>query len=96
MGCLKTAYRAEKQPVLKCVWKSADRSKTSVNWYDYGFRFYDPAIGRFTCLDPIADKFPWVSPYNYAENRPIDGIDLWGLQYVPYSMVDAANSMKSI
>ena len=41
---------------------------------------YDPQIGRFTCLDPLADKFNWVSPYNYAENEPVANIDLWGLQ----------------
>lgn len=33
-------------------------------------------------VDPIAADFPFVSPYNFAENRVIDGIDLWGLQYV--------------
>ncbi len=53
-----------------------------LDWYDYGFRFYDPVLGRFPNMDPIADQFNWVSPYNYAENRPIDGIDLWGLQYL--------------
>lgn len=41
---------------------------------------YDPALGRFTCLDPLAEDFHWVSPYNYAENSPIANIDLWGLQ----------------
>lgn len=51
-------------------------------WYDYGFRWYDPSIGRFTGVDPIADKFVHVSPYNYAENRVPNGIDLWGLQFV--------------
>jgi hypothetical protein len=40
-------------------------------------------VGRFPSLDPKADAFPFVSPYNYAENRPIDCIDLWGLQAVP-------------
>jgi len=31
-------------------------------------------------LDPIAEKFYWVTPYNYAENDPVGSIDLWGLQ----------------
>ena len=55
-----------------------------LDWYEYGFRMYDPTIGRFPSLDPKADEFAFVSPYNYAENRPIDGIDLWGLQYRCY------------
>ncbi len=33
-------------------------------------------------VDPLADQFAHVSPFNYAENRPIDGVDLWGLQWV--------------
>jgi hypothetical protein len=41
---------------------------------------YDPAIARFTGVDPIADQFAFVSPYNYAENRPVNAIDLHGLQ----------------
>jgi RHS repeat-associated protein len=47
---------------------------------DYGFRYYDPGIGRFTGVDPIADQYPHVTVYNYAENEPIGHIDLWGLQ----------------
>jgi RHS repeat-associated protein len=48
--------------------------------YDYGFRWYDPSIGRFTGVDPIADQFAFVSSYNYAENEPVNNRDLWGLQ----------------
>ncbi|MEL7146958.1 MAG: DUF6443 domain-containing protein, partial [Bacteroidota bacterium] len=51
-----------------------------MQWLDFGLRFYDPAVGRFICTDPIAEDFHWVSPYNYAENSPIANIDLWGLQ----------------
>ena len=53
-----------------------------VNWHYYGFRIYDPAIARFTSVDPIADQFAFVSSFNYAENSPIANIDLHGLQAV--------------
>lgn len=36
--------------------------------------------------DPISDQFPWVSSYNYAENRVPNGIDLHGLQFLHHSI----------
>lgn len=51
-----------------------------LDWYEYGARMYDAAIGRFTGVDPIADQYAFVTVYNYAENEPIGHIDLWGLQ----------------
>ena len=59
--------------------KELDKS-FGLNWYFYGARMYDPAVGRFTGVDPIADQFAFVSVYNYAENTPINAIDLHGLQ----------------
>ncbi len=68
-----------------------------LDWYDYGFRYYDPSIGRFPNLDPKTDEFHWVSPYNYAENSPISNLDWWGLQKVFFMKGMKSNStiMKS-
>ena len=49
--------------------------------YDYGFRIYDPRIGRFLSVDPLEKGYPSWSPYPFAMNRPIDGIDLDGLEW---------------
>lgn len=53
-----------------------------LNWYDYGFRNYDPQIGRFPQLDPLTDEYPELTPYQYASNDPITNIDLDGLEGV--------------
>lgn len=51
-----------------------------LNWYDYGFRNYDPQIGRFMQLDPLTDDYPFLTPYQYASNDPITNIDIDGLE----------------
>jgi len=33
-------------------------------------------------VDPLADSYPWNSTYAFAENKPISGIDLDGLEYI--------------
>ncbi len=50
-----------------------------LNWYDYGYRNYDPQIGRFAQSDPLKDYYPLVSPYQYAVNDPISKMDIQGL-----------------
>jgi RHS repeat-associated protein len=63
-----------------------DEIKGSGNSYEFTFRIYDPRLGRFLSIDPLSASYPWNSPYAFAENRPIDGIDLEGLEYVPFGL----------
>lgn len=43
--------------------------------YDFGARIYDPRLGRFLSVDPLASKFASMTPYNFTLNNPILLID---------------------
>lgn len=53
-----------------------------LDWYDYGFRSYDPQIGRFPQLDPLTNDYPELTPYQYASDDPVTNIDVDGLEGV--------------
>jgi RHS repeat-associated protein len=65
-----------------------------LGWHAYGKRYYDAAIGRFPNVDPLIDTFHFVTGYNYAENEPVAGIDLWGLQRVAFQSEALATKVK--
>ncbi len=48
--------------------------------YDFGFRNYDPQIGRWQAIDPLCPHMPKWSPYAFGFNNPIKYYDIAGLQ----------------
>ena len=51
---------------------------------DYGFRIYNPTIGKFLSVDPLGPEYPWYTPYQFAGNKVIWAIDIDGLEELIY------------
>ena len=54
------------------------QDELGLNTYAYGWRDYDPALGRFNKMDRFSEMYQSKSPYNYAANNPIYYIDIAG------------------
>ncbi|TCN53840.1 RHS repeat-associated protein [Flavobacterium chryseum] len=63
--------------------------------YDYGFRVYDPRIGKFLSQDPLTKDYPFYSPYQFAGNSPIMAIDLDGLEMKISTTVSSSEKINS-
>ena len=60
--------------------KELDKEASGTTTYDYGFRIYSPALGRFLSVDPLSKTYPFYTPYQFAGNSPIANIDLDGAE----------------
>ena len=64
---------------------------------DFGARMYDPATAFWLSQDPMAEKYPFLSPYSYCAGDPVnlvdpDGRSTWVVSSGNgYTVVDGGN-----
>ena len=68
----------------------------NTGWYDYGARYYDPALMRFTTMDPMAEKYYSVSPYAYCLNSPVRFVDPSGQEVIALDEESKRNIQNSV
>lgn len=51
-----------------------------LNVHEWKYRVSDPAIGRFWQIDPLAEKYNWMTTYQFSSNQPIHAPELEGLE----------------
>jgi len=85
VGCPRLTY----EPLLKPVYRAGERELTREEkvsrknpkrtvergLFYYGARYYDPRVSVWLSVDPLAHKYPHVSPYNFVENNPLRLVD---------------------
>lgn len=54
-----------------------------LNYLEYKYRLHDPALGRFTALDPLAEDYMHNSPFAFSENFLLNSVELEGLEPEP-------------
>jgi RHS repeat-associated protein len=71
--------RTENKVENRYLFNSKERQELT-DWYDYGARMYMPDLGRWNVVDPLADLYVALTPYNYVANNPPLLIDPDGME----------------
>ena len=71
-------------------YKFTGKERDGETGYDYfGARYFWSALGHWLSVDPLADKYPGISPYAYCAWNPIKYVDPDGRELVVSFCTDA-------
>ena len=92
----KTAnFRLRKSPENAFVFNSTSTGKekdSETGYYYFGARYYNPDLSIWLSVDPMADKYPSLSPYNYCAWNPIKLVDPDGMDTMFSFACNTSNS----
>ena len=79
--------------VLKAVWSdpaqcsfSGKEKDSETGYYYFGARYYNPDSSLWLSVDPMSDKYPSLSPYNYCAWNPMKIVDPDGMDTIYYNL----------
>lgn len=59
-----------------------ENDELDLGWLDFGARNYNPELGRWMNIDPLAEVYYGFTPYNFTTNNPIVFVDPNGMASV--------------
>lgn len=78
-------YNDASAPKYKYLYNGKELTEEfSLNFYDYGARWYDPGMASWWEVDPASEKNRRWSPYAYGNNNPVRFIDPDGRESSAY------------
>lgn len=72
------------------------QTAAGTDYLDYGFRQYDPTAARWFNIDPMAEKYSSLTPYNYCKEAPIYFTDYRGLFNIKTGMIEKGDNLIEI
>ena len=78
----------------ECTWEFGFQGQfldTESGFYDYGYRYYSPSLGRWLSKDPIAEQ-GGLNLYAFAENNGVNAVDFLGLDTATYAAFEMVPS----
>jgi RHS repeat-associated protein len=81
-----TSWTRETATPNPYLYNAGSELNEKTGWYETALRGYDPYLGRFNGVDPMASKYAGCTPYNFAFNSPAVFNDPTGAD--PYQRAD--------
>jgi RHS repeat-associated protein len=75
---------------------------SGLEWLDYGARMYDAQTARWVLIDPLSEKFYFLTPFTFTDNNPVNNLDpngrdiIYGVNSIKFTGSDAIEFYNSL